>query len=205
MKQPQGTSPSIDPDADALAACRRGDDGAFDLLVQRHHRRIVRLAVRVLGEREIALDVAQEVFVKAWRALERFEGNSRFSTWLTRIAINQCRNELRKRGTVKHTQPSSLHDPMPGTDQPRDRAVAASTPEPRMLLEGDETRRALRDALAALPPEAREVLVLKEVEAMSYEGIAEVLEVPVGTVRSRLHRARMQLRERVAVVLGAIA
>ena len=80
--------------------------------------------------------------MKAWRALPRFEGNSRFSTWLTRIAINQCRNELRKRGTVKHTQPVSLNDPMPGTQQTRDQAVPAATPEPRAMLESNETRKA---------------------------------------------------------------
>ena len=205
VKQPQGTGSSSDPDLDALHAFRAGVDGAFDLLVQRHHARVVRLAVRVLGERDVALDVAQEVFVKAWRALPRFEGNSRFLTWLTRIAINQCRNELRKRGTVKHTQPVSLHDPVPGTEQTRDQMLPAATPEPRAMLERNETRQALRDAMAALSPEAREVLVLKEVEALSYEGIAEILTVPVGTVRSRLHRARSELRERIAVVLGAPA
>ena len=204
MQQPQGTFGS-DPDAAALAAFRRGEARAFDLLVQRHHQRIVRLAVRVLGQRETALDVAQEVFVKAWRALPGFEGNSRFSTWLTRIAINQCRNELRKRGTVKHTQPLSLHEPSPGTDRPRAHSVPGSTPEPADALQGEETRRALRAAMADLPPEVREVLVLKEVESLSYEGIAEILAVPVGTVRSRLHRARAELRERIAVRLGALA
>ena len=205
VKQPQGSGSSNDPDADALQAFRQGADGAFDLLVQRHHQRIVRLAVRVLGQRDVALDVAQEVFVKAWRALPKFEGNSRFSTWLTRIAINQCRNELRKRGTVKHTQPVSLNEPAAGSDRTRDQLVPAGSPEPRALLEGQETQRALRDAMCALTPEAREVLVLKEVEALSYEGIAEILALPVGTVRSRLHRARAELRERISVLLGAPA
>lgn len=205
VKQPQGSGSSNDPDADALQAFRQGTDGAFDLLVQRHHQRIVRLAVRVLGQRDVALDVAQEVFVRAWRALPRFEGNSRFSTWLTRIAINQCRNELRKRGTVKHTQPASLSEPATGTGRAREQLLPGSTPEPRAFLEGQETRQALRDAMASLAPDAREVLVLKEVEALSYEGIAEILALPVGTVRSRLHRARAELRERIAVLLGAPA
>ena len=197
--------PNRDPDLDVLEAFRAGREDAFDALVQRHQGRIFRLGCRLLGDRDAALDAAQETFVKAWRALPRFEGKARFSTWLTRIAINQCRNELRKRGTVKHTQPASLSEPAAGSDRAREQLLPGATPEPRAFLEGQETRQALRDAMAALTPDAREVLVLKEVEALSYEGIAEILALPVGTVRSRLHRARAELRERIAVLLGAPA
>lgn len=185
-----------------MEAFQGGDAGAFDALVDRHEGRVYRLAWRILGERDAALDAAQDTFVKAWRALPRFEGKARFSTWLTRIAINQCRNELRKRGTVKHTRPLSLDQPSPGTETPRGASMASSEAEAWEHLRGDELRGAFEDVMRGLEPEAREVLVLTEVEALSYEGIAELLDVPVGTVRSRLHRARAEVRRRMATVLG---
>ncbi len=193
--------PTGDPDLEALEAFRAGDAGAFDTLVVRHEGRIYRLAWRILGDRDAALDAAQECFVKAWKALPRFEGKARFSTWLTRIAINQCRNELRKRGTVKHTRPLSLDEPTPGGEAPRVTGLAGSEPEAWQGARGAELRAAFDEVMRALEPEAREVLILTEVEALSYEGIAELLDVPVGTVRSRLHRARADVRRRMAAVL----
>jgi RNA polymerase sigma-70 factor (ECF subfamily) len=193
--------PSTDPDLDAIEAFRAGDESAFDRLVMRHQGRIYRLACRILGHRESALDAAQESFVKAWKALPRFEGKARFSTWLTRITINQCRNELRKRGTVKHTQPLSLSEPAPGSEAPRTEMLAGVEPDAWELARGREVQVAFERVLLDLEPEAREVLILTEVEALSYEGIAEILAVPVGTVRSRLHRARTEVRRRMAAVL----
>ncbi len=194
--------PSPDPDREALAAFRAGDAGAFDDLVHRHQTRVFRLARRLLGDADAALDAAQEAFVKAWRALPRFKGEARFSTWLTRITINQCRNELRKRGTVKHTRPLSLDDNVPGTELRRSESLAGSPAEPWLEARGQEVSAAFHEALAGLDPEAREILVLKEVEALSYEDMAAVLDVPTGTIRSRLHRARAELRRRMERVLG---
>jgi RNA polymerase sigma-70 factor (ECF subfamily) len=184
-----------------LEACRRGERDAFDVLVERHHRRVFRLAMRLLGDEEGALDAAQETFVKAWRALPRFEGGALFTTWLTRIAINQCRNELRRRGTRKHARPRSLEEHIPGTDVPRGDTLAAPTRSPWEELRGRELKAAFEEVLAALEPEDREVLLLKEVEGLSYEDMAEVLGIPTGTVRSRLHRARAEVRRRIAPVL----
>jgi RNA polymerase sigma-70 factor, ECF subfamily len=186
-----------------VEAFRRGETGAFDELVLRHQDRVHRLARRLLGDAESALDAAQETFVRAWRALPRFQGASRFSTWLTRIAINQCRNELRRRRTVKHTRPLSLDAPVPGTTTRRVDTVAGGEPDPWEQARGNEVGRALSRALAEMPPEAREVLVLRDVEDLSYEDMAELLDVAVGTVRSRLHRARADLRRRMARVLDA--
>ena len=201
MGEANETLPKRDPDHEALEACRRGDKGAFDVLVERHHQRVFRLAVRLLGDENGALDAAQEAFVKAWRALPRFEGGSLFTTWLTRITINQCRNELRKLGTVKHGRPRSLDEPLAGTDGTRADALAAPTRAPWEDLRGREVRAAFREVLACLEPEDREVLLLKEVEGLSYEDMAAVLAIPTGTVRSRLHRARAEVRRRIAPVL----
>lgn len=192
-----------DPDREAILAFRAGDATAFDRLVRRHQDRIHRLARRLLNDPEAALDAAQETFVKAWRALDRFEGHALFSTWLTRIAINQCRNELRRRKTVKHTRPLSLDAPVPGTETTRVELIAGVEPQGWESARGHEVEAAIREAMARLEPEVREVLLLREVEDLSYEDMAEVLAVPVGTVRSRLHRARADLRRRLEPVLAS--
>lgn len=186
-----------DPDQQVLEACRRGDEGAFDLLVERHHRRIFRVCVRLLGEEDAALDAAQEAFVKAWRALARFEGGSLFTTWLTRIAINQCRNEQRRRGTLKHGRPLSLDAPAPGSDLPRSALLASAGATAHDGASTHELAEALHAVLRELESDDREVLLLREVEGLSYEDVAEVLDIPVGTVRSRLHRARAEVRRRL--------
>ncbi|MFM8980546.1 MAG: RNA polymerase sigma factor, partial [Planctomycetia bacterium] len=181
----------------ALAAARGGDRGAFDELVQRHHRRVFRLAVKLLGDEEAALDAAQEAFLRAWRALAGFEGQSLFTTWLTRITINTCRNELRRRASPKHARPASLDVPGPQGEGTLGEALPAADDPPLGRLTGRELRVAFLQALQRLDPGEREVLVLKEVEGLPYEAIAELLDVPVGTVRSRLHRARAALRQRM--------
>jgi RNA polymerase sigma-70 factor (ECF subfamily) len=195
---PQGTR---DPDHDLVEACRAGRGDAFGSLVRRHEARVVRLAARLLGDADAALDAAQEAFVKAWRALPRFQGESRFSTWLVRIVINQCRNDLRRRRTVKHTRPLSLDAPAAGDGSVAD-GVAGRSPDPFAVARGREVERALGAALSRLDPEAREVVWLRDAEDLSYEDIAEVLGVPVGTVRSRLHRARADLRRLMSGVLA---
>ena len=196
------TSPVIrDPDLDLLEALRSGRRTAFDDLVRRHEARILRLCARVLGDDDAALDAAQEAFVRAWRAIAQFQGEARFSTWLTRIAINQCRNELRRRRTVKHTQPHSLDATGPDDESAPREAVVAGGPSPYEVARGREVAAALTQALAAIDDEAREVIVLKDAEDLSYEEIAEILGVPVGTVRSRLHRARHEVRGRLAAAL----
>ena len=203
--QNAGPPGESDPDRDALQAIATGRDDAFGLLVSRHQDRVYALCMRILGRREDAADAAQEAFVKAWRAMDSFQGTCRFSTWLTRIAINQCRNELRKRKTVKHTQPESLSQPVGDGETPRASLVADAGQSSSVdVMVGAEIRRAYQQVLEQLEPEAREALILKEVEALSYEGIAEILEVPIGTVRSRIHRARQAVRVGMQSLVGPL-
>jgi RNA polymerase sigma-70 factor (ECF subfamily) len=197
VTEPTHAPATADPDHALIEGCRRGDGSAFDALVRRHEQRVHRLAVRMLHDADAALDAAQEAFVKAWRALPRFEGQARFSTWMTRIVINQCRNELRRRRTLKHGTPASLDVPAADGDEPVGASVPASGPEAWESASGRESARAVEAALARLDDEAREVIVLRDAEDLSYEEVAEILDVPVGTVRSRLHRARAELRRRV--------
>lgn len=200
--EPNEAPNDTDPDLDLVEASRRGVPGAFDALVRLHEERIARLATRILGDADAALDAAQETFVRAWKAIGTFAGDARFSTWLTRIAINQCRNELRRRRTVKHTQPLSLDAPSADTGTSLVDSIAGAGADPYEAARGREVEAAMRTALGELDDEAREVILLRDAEDLSYEEIAAILDVPIGTIRSRLHRARSDLHRRMAPVLS---
>lgn len=174
------------PDDDLVARARGGDRGAFEALLLRHQDRVYQMSCRLLGDREDALDIAQEIFLTIHRALPRFQERASFGTWLYRVTLNRCRDELRRRKTVKHTQPASL-------DSPRD--PASPLRGPHAGAEAHEAEELVTRALKGLPDDAREICVLRDIEGLSYEEIAEALEIPVGTVRSRLNRARALLRE----------
>lgn len=194
--------PEPDPAADAalVARARGGDPAAFDALVVRYQDRVFNMAVRMLNHREDALDVAQEIFLTVYRSLDRFEGKAKFSTWLYRVTVNKCRDELRRRGMVKHTRPQSL-DARRDPESERSFEPPASNPGPAELVQGREAEELVTAAIAGLPDEARDALVLRDVEDLSYEEIADVLAIPVGTVRSRLNRARTLLRDALRPIL----
>ncbi|WP_373049395.1 sigma-70 family RNA polymerase sigma factor [Vulgatibacter sp.] len=174
-----------------LARARRGDERAFAALLRLHQDRVYDLLVRMLGDKAEAEDVTQEVFLAFHRALPRFRGESRVSTWLFRIAKNHCLNRIKYLGR----RGASRQVPLEDADDP----AAAEGPErPDRTLERRRTDERVQAAIAALPEEQRLVVVLREIEGLSYEEIAEVLEQPEGTVKSRLHRARLALARSLA-------
>jgi RNA polymerase sigma-70 factor (ECF subfamily) len=197
LRERSASKTEADPagDADLVARARGGDRGAFDELVLRHEDRVFNMAFRMLGNADDALDLAQEVFLSAYRALGSFEGKALFSTWLYRVTVNRCRDEMRRRATVKHTRPLPLSAARDGDDPAGDPPARAASPADAAAVR--ESHALVAAAVAALPDDAREALVLRDVEGLSYEEIAEILGVPVGTVRSRLHRARAIVRERL--------
>ncbi len=176
----------------------RGDAAAFDELVVRHQDRVFNLAFRLLSSREDALDVAQEVFLTVYRQLANFEQRAQFSTWLHRVTVNRCRDELRRRATVKHTRPASL-DAARADQASYDPVSPAASPTEQLVTA--ETRDLVLAAIDQLPDEAREILVLRDIQDLAYEEIADVLDVPVGTVRSRLSRARALLRDKIRPIV----
>jgi RNA polymerase sigma-70 factor (ECF subfamily) len=184
-------------DLEAIRKCRAGDREAFGDLVGRWQDRIYGAVYRMVRDAETARDLAQETFVKAYTKLDSFQGGSAFGTWLYAIALNQVRGEMRKRSAQKRHDPLSL-------DAIRDGAQGADTDpaDPRetapQRVVAAEQCALLREAIDGLDPEHREVVVLREFEDLSYEEIAEIVGVPVGTVRSRLFRARNELRDRLA-------
>ena len=160
----------------------KGDQEAFARLVERHTGMVYALAYQRVGNREDAEDIAQTVFFKAWRALPDFRGDAAFSTWLYRLTVNASTDFLR----AQREHPLSLDDP----DLPQ---PAHPGPEPFDAARETERREALVQAVHTLPEQARTVLLLREMDGLSYEEISDALEVPMGTVRSRLARARRAL------------
>ncbi|HET7921732.1 MAG TPA: RNA polymerase sigma factor RpoE [Gammaproteobacteria bacterium] len=165
---------------------QRGDKSAFDVLVRKYQHKIIKLVTRYVHDSTEALDVAQEAFIKAYRALPGFRGDSAFYTWLYRIAINTAKNHLVAESRRPLDHGVDLQDPDQYDMQARLRDVA--TPERLLLTE--EIQRTVEQAIEQLPEDLRTAIVLREIEGMSYEEIAEAMSCPVGTVRSRIFRAR---------------
>lgn len=184
-----------------VASAQAGDREAFDRLVIAYQDRIFNLVYRMVSDSEEAADLTQEAFVKAYRALDKFRLDARFSTWLYRIAVNTCLSRHRKTAVRKKHAPVSLDAPLRGEDLAPDPPDTRS--EPARVTARHETTRLVQDAIGALEDEFRTVVLLRDIEGYSYEQIADIVGCPVGTVRSRLHRARAELGRRLRRVLPA--
>jgi len=172
---------------------QKGDKLAFDLLINKYQHRIVSLVARYVNDQAEALDVAQEAFIKAYRALGNFRGDSAFYTWLYRIAINTAKNWL---VAQKRRPPASDIDAVDAEQYDVDsRLKDKGTPENELLRE--EIRQTVYSTIAELPEDLRTAIVLREMEGMSYEEIATTMECPIGTVRSRIFRAREAIDEKL--------
>lgn len=179
---PQESGDPLD-DGELIRRAREGEADAFDVLVGRHALRLLRMVRNLTGTVEDAEDVTQETFAAAYFKLGSFAGRSSFFTWLYRIALNKAISQRRRRRL------ETTHVSQPLADAPEETPDAAE-----MLLRGEEIER-LREAIACLEPDRRSVLVLRDVDGRDYGEIAEILNLPKGTVRSRLHRARCDLRQ----------
>jgi RNA polymerase sigma-70 factor (ECF subfamily) len=184
------------PDREIVGRVQAGDSGAFNTLVLRHQERIYAFLARFTGNAEDAADVAQRAFINAFRKIAEFKGDSAFSTWIYRIAFNQAVSFRRE----NRFRPSSLDarsEDGPAADPGEER-------NPTEHLESEETRKKVQQALELLEEEDRQIILLKDLQGHSYEDIAEILAIPKGTVRSRLHRARMDLKEKLKPYIGTL-
>ena len=181
-------------DAALVARAQGGDGAAFDLLVRRHQQIVFAVALRMLGDRDEAEDVAQDVFVRAYRAIGSFRREAKLSTWLVSIAMNLCRNRRRWWARRKRVIVASLDEPVETEKGAVEHAVADPAPGPRHQAESAERERHIMAALLQLSEVDRTMIVLRDLQGHSYEEIAEIAGCQLGTVKSRLSRARVQLR-----------
>jgi len=184
-------------DLSLVRRVQRGERGAYDLLVLKYQHKVVKLVMRYLRNPADAEDVAQEAFVKAYRALPQFRGDSAFYTWLYRIAINTAKNAL----AARERNPVSYEFDLSGNDDSPDMISRLKDPEtPEGLALTEEIRDTVNHAIGELPEDLRTAIVLRELEGMSYEEIAASMDCPVGTVRSRIFRAREAIDRRLREV-----
>ena len=176
------SAPSLETDGALVLACQRGDREAFDRLVERYQRGIYRLCYRYVNHHEDANDLAQEAFLKAWRAIGRFRGDSSFATWLYRIAVNACLNHRASRRAPTQALPEGQPDP-------------ASGAEARIVR--DDAAARVREAVSRLPDKQRATLILKVYHELRHDEVAQILGSTVGTVKSNLFHALANLRRRL--------
>ncbi len=190
-----GAVPQLSAEALLVERCKAGDTLAFDELISTHQDRVLNTAFRLMGNYEEALDLTQEVFLNCFRKIANFKGDSALSTWLYRITVNTAKNRWKYQQSRGLHRTTSLDAPMEADDEERVRQYPDTQPTPRKVATDREAMAFLEEHLSRLGGEHREVLVLRYIEELSYEEIADILKLSLGTVKSRIHRARNELRE----------
>jgi RNA polymerase sigma-70 factor, ECF subfamily len=186
-------------DEDVMERCAMGSEAAFRALVQRYRTRIMNLVCRFINDRDRAEEISQEVFLRVFRNRERYRKSGKFSTWIFTIAVNLTKNEIRSR--VRHRGTFSL-DAMDEESGGQGVSFPDSKPLPDEDLNASEIGRKVAEALHKIPARYREAVVLRDVEGLSYEEVGQILHIPGGTVRSRINRARLMLKERLKPYLS---
>lgn len=193
---------SADADVLLVDRARRGEPRAFEMLVVKYQRRIERLIARMIRDSALVEDVAQETFIRAYRALPQFRGESAFYTWLYRIAVNTAKKALVEAKRDLLVSESSLVSPGEGEEPSRVENELSDGETPEALLASKEIAATVNAAIDALSDDLRQAIVLREIEGLSYEEIADVMNCPIGTVRSRIFRAREAIALRLRPLLG---
>ena len=195
----------MDEDLEFVTLCQRGDVDAFRPLVERHQKKMLNIAYRMMGDYEAASEVVQDAFLHAYKAIRKFRGEARFSTWLCRIVINLSKNRIRQMKTQSEREGVSLDAPIETEDGQVSQDPPSEEPSALEQMERKEVQTAVQMCINALESDFREVLVLRDIQGLSYDEIGEILEIPGGTVKSRLFRARDALKEGLKKVFGELA
>ena len=199
---PAAASTSSDTDLMLVERTVAGDQKAFELLVIKYQRRIERLIGRMVRDVDLVEDIAQETFIRAYRALAQFRGDAQFYTWLYRIAVNTAKKalmDLKRDPLVSESALRGGNDDEDETSVMENELTSSETPE--TVLAAKEIAAAVNSAMEALPDELRQAVTLREIEGLSYEEISEVMNCPIGTVRSRIFRAREAISAKVKPML----
>ena len=190
-----GTTTAANNEAQLIERCKAGDTLAFDELISAHQDRVFNTAFRLMGNYEEALDLTQEVFLNCFRKIANFKGDSALSTWLYRITVNTAKNRWKYQQSRGLNRMTSMDAPMDADDEERVKQFPDNQPTPRKVATDREAMAYFEKQLEHLNEEHREVLVLRYMDELSYEEIAEILDLSLGTVKSRIHRARNELRD----------
>lgn len=186
-------------DRQLVERVQQGDKRAFDLLVEKYWRKLTRLLSRMVRDSGEVEDIAQETFIKAYRALPQFRGDAAFYTWLYRIGVNTAKNYLAAKGKA---MPTVSEQTRPDDDGGEDRWAVEDIATPESELSSKQVAIAVNEAVDALPEELRTAITLREMEGLSYEEIAQMMNCPIGTVRSRIFRAREAIAAKLRPILG---
>ena len=190
-------------DLDLVSRCRDGDLSAFEVLIERYQDRVYNLVLRMVGRHEDAADITQEVFLRAIEHIGRFREKAQVFTWLFRIAVNLAISRRRRDQRVRFVSLAGGSAGGNESDEPQPIELAGSREDrPDEAAERDEQNRRVAQAVSELDEEFRAVLVLKDIEGLDYRQIADVLDLPLGTIKSRLHRARNELRVRLRPIVS---
>ena len=182
------------------------DEAAFSELIDLYERRVFALVYRMVGRREEAEDLTQDVFLQAFRAIDRFRGDAKLSTWLFRVAVNLTKNRLKYNARRGGDHQQDVDDLTDKSSFGNARGISvAGVDRPDELVQGHQLERIVRQAMMELEPDFRQLVVLRDVEDLSYDEIVAVTGLPKGTVKSRIHRGRTQLKQRVKRLLGGQA
>jgi len=190
---------SEETDEGLMLRVGRGEKSAFNELVRRYSKKMINLAYQITGDRDLAEDIAQDTFFRAYKSAPRYTEIAKFSTWLYTIAINLCRNELRRR----KFKPYSLEEMADREDEGKIRIdIADDRAKPDQDLERKEISRYVRKAIAMVPEKFRVALVLRDIQGLAYDEIGSILHLPEGTVKSRINRGRLKVKEVLEPIMG---
>jgi RNA polymerase sigma-70 factor, ECF subfamily len=191
-----------DDDLKYVVLCQKGNADAFEVLVERHQKKMLNIAFRMMGDYDEACDVAQEAFLAAYKSIKKFKAEARFSTWLYRIVINYSKNRLKQIRGRERRERISLDDSGEVKTEGTLNQSLADCINPGTYLEMREREAQVQKCIASLDEDYREVLVLRDIQGFSYEEIRDILKIPDGTVKSRLSRARNVLKDCLIKVIG---
>ena len=197
-KQRAELKPKIDdPDVELIKQFLKGDEESFNRLVLSYQNRVYGLCYRITGNLDEAEEVSQEIFITVYKSLKSFRGESRFSTWLYRITVNHCKNRMKYLGRRGYFSSESYDQPVEVEDGEVSKQIESEEMDALGTLEQKETQKLVQEKIAELEDEHREVILLRDMEGLSYEEIADILGLREGTVKSRIHRARLELKAKL--------
>ena len=198
----KGKKQTRDEDREIVSLCQGGDVDAFEVLVQRHQKRMLNISYRIIGNYDEACEIVQEAFISAYKNIKGFKGEAKFSTWLYAICINLSKNRLRQVRTRLHREPYSVGNPIQVANGQIAGDPPSSDPSPLDRLEERDIQQKVQGCINALDAEFKEVLILRDIQGFSYDEISDMLKIPEGTVKSRLFRAREGIRDCLKQTMG---